>query len=161
MFNYQYSFINRTFIDDSSDVGGFATYQNGSYKSFSHFIEIYDHVALNKHVEFLLGADFRHYTTKQSYFSVSDFGPYETALGDSAKVNQESLYASFFIKDLSSFNAEIGGRINNHSIYGWNGTYSFSPSYHINKAWKIFANIHRRIEHLPCINYTVNTAIKI
>ncbi|HYK43817.1 MAG TPA: TonB-dependent receptor [Parafilimonas sp.] len=141
IFNYQYSFISRSLLDDSTDVGGFATYQNGSYKSRSHFVELYDHAALSKHLEFLLGSDFRHYSTSQSYFLVSFFGPYETALGDSAKVDQESLYASFFIKELSGFNAEIGGRVNHHSIYGWNGTYSFNPSYNINKMWKVFANI--------------------
>jgi len=141
VFNYQYSVVNRSFIDDSSDIGGFATYQNGSYKSYSHFGEIYDHDVLSKHTEFLLGADFRHYSTKQSYLSLSPFGPYKTALGDSAQVTQASVYSSFFIKDLSGFNAEIGGRINKHSIYGWNGTYSFNPSYNINKEWKVFANI--------------------
>src|SRR5262249_45627888 len=68
--NYQYNFVNRSFIDDSSDVGGFAIYQNGSYKSYSHFLEIYDHAVLSEHIEFLLGADFRHYSTKQDYLAL-------------------------------------------------------------------------------------------
>ncbi|MBV9962899.1 MAG: TonB-dependent receptor, partial [Parafilimonas sp.] len=151
VFNYQYNYINRSFIDDSTDIESFSSYQNGKYKSYSHFAELYDNITLNKHIDLLTGIDYRHNATQQSYLSVSGFGPYETSLGkDSAHAKQESLYASLFLKDISGFNAEIGGRINNHSVYGWNETYSINPSFNINKQWKIFVNVASAY-HVPSL----------
>ncbi len=142
VFNYQYNFIRRNYLDDSTDAEGFEKYQNGSYKSFSHFAEVYDNINLSKHAELLAGADFRYNSTQQSYLSLSDFGPYQTSLGkDSANTKQASFYTSFIIKNISGFNLELGGRANNHSVYGWNGTYSFDPSYNINQNLRVFANI--------------------
>ena len=151
VFNYQYNYMYRSFVDDSTDIPSFSIYQNGLYKSYSHFAEVYNHTELSKHTELLLGADFRHNATTQSYLSVSDFGPYETSLGrDSANTSQGSLYASFFLKNISGFNAELGGRINNHSVYGWNGTYSINPSFNINDQWKVFVNVASAY-HVPSL----------
>jgi vitamin B12 transporter len=151
VFNYQYNYIDRSFIDDSTDVPTFVIYQRGSYKSYSHFAEVYNNTAISKHAELLVGADYRYNATSQSYLELSSYGPYQTALGkDSAHTNQGSLYASFFIKDISGFNAEIGGRINNHSIYGWNETYSINPSFNINAHWKVFVNVASAY-HVPSL----------
>ena len=38
-------------------------------------------------------------------------------------------------------NIELGGRINHHSIYGNNGTFTFNPSYQINSNVRIFGSI--------------------
>ena len=150
-FNYQYSFINRSFIDDSTDVPSFSTYQNGLYKSYSHFVEIYDSYSFSKNAELLLGTDFRQNSTSQSYLSISSFGPFKTDLGrDSAHTNQSSLYYSVFLTNLSGFNAEVGGRMNYHSVYGWNGTNSINPSYNINKYLKIVATIASAY-HVPSL----------
>ena len=151
VFNYQYNYTNRSFVDDSTDVPSFSIYQNGLYKSYSQFAEVYNHTTLSKHAELLLGADFRHNSTTQSYLSVSDYGPYKTSLGrDSANTSQGSFYASFFLKSISGFNAELGGRINNHSVYGWNGTYSINPSFNINDQWKVFVNVASAY-HVPSL----------
>ncbi len=141
IFNYQYNTINRSYIDDSTDAGGVAKYQNGMYKGYSHFAELYGNFKLNDKLELLTGVDYRENKTSQSYLSISSFGPYSTALGDSAKTNQASAYASLILKNISGFTFELGGRANHHSIYGWNGTYSFNPSYNIDTNWKLFANI--------------------
>ncbi len=142
VFNYQYNKVNRGYIDDSSDIGSFAIYQNGKYKSYSHFAELYGNFKFSNHAELTAGGDYRHNSTDQSYFLISDFGPYKTALGnDSAKTDQFSLYALLLLKNILNFNLESGARINNHSLYGWNATYSFTPSYNINNKIKLFANI--------------------
>jgi vitamin B12 transporter len=151
VFNYQYNYIDRSFIDDSTDVPGFAIYQRGSYKSYSHFAEVYNNSTISKHAELLVGADYRNNATSQSYLEISSYGPYQDSLGkDSAHTTQGSLYASFFIKDISGFNAEIGGRINNHSLYGWNETYSINPSFNINTHWKLFVNVASAY-HVPSL----------
>jgi vitamin B12 transporter len=51
-----------------------------------------------------------------------------------------SPYLSFFINDWNGFSAEVGGRLNSHSVYGNNSTYSINPSYLIAKKIKLFIN---------------------
>ena len=79
--------------------------------------------------------------TSQDYLSISSFGPYKTALGDSAKANNFSLYNSLLLTDVKGFNLEAGFRYNNHSIYGGNATYTFNPSYNIDENTRVFVNI--------------------
>jgi vitamin B12 transporter len=77
--------------------------------------------------------------TSQSYFSISSFGPFKTALGDSAITIIFSLCISAF--NQKKFNAEAGVRYNHHNIYGSNVTYSFNPSYNIDENTRVFVNI--------------------
>jgi len=139
--NYNYNDVKRTYIDDSLHVGGFANYSEGKYLGKSHFAEAYSNIKLRSNLSLLAGADFRHHVTDQFYSSISMFGPYETALGDTAKVSQLGLYASLFVKDLGKFNFELGARYNNFSEYGDVVTYSFNPYYQVNNRLKIFSNI--------------------
>ncbi|MFM8740302.1 MAG: TonB-dependent receptor plug domain-containing protein, partial [Cytophagales bacterium] len=55
-------------------------------------------------------------------------------------VNILSSYASFFLRNVGGFSAEVGGRYNVHSQFGNAITYSINPSYLLNKQIKIFAN---------------------
>ncbi len=64
----------------------------------------------------------------------------EKAVKKNPSVAITSPYASFFIKNVNGFSAEVGGRYNNHSQFGNTITYSINPSYLINKQVKLFAN---------------------
>ena len=141
-FNYNYNWYNRDYTDDSASVGGFAKYQKGNYKSKSHFAELYGNFNLNKNMDLLAGVDYRQNATGQSYLAISSYGRFESLplASDTVKTKQFSTYASLNVKLENGFNTEIGGRWNNHSIYGNNFTYSFNPSYFKNN-FKIFANI--------------------
>lgn len=139
-FNYQYHNNERTFIDDSISVGGFSKYQNGLYSGKSHFVELYSNLFINKNISLLAGTDFRINKTNQKYFSLSAWGPFTTSLGDTAKTNQASIYTSLHYKKENSIQFEVGGRLNNHSIYGWNGTFTFNPYYFITKNTKVYFN---------------------
>lgn len=139
-FNYQYHNNERTFVDDSISLGGFSKYQNGLYAGKSHFVELYSNLFINKNIALLAGTDFRTNNTNQKYYSLSLWGPYTTSLGDTAKTNQLSAFASLHFKKESSIQFEIGGRLNNHSIYGWNGTFTFNPYYFISKNTKVYFN---------------------
>ncbi len=140
IFNYQYNRVNRSFIEDSIDG---QSYQNGMYKGYSHFAELYGNFQISNNAELVAGTDFRHNSTDQSYLFVYAGTPYPSPpLGaDSAKTNQEGLYASFILHNISNFTFEFGGRVNHHSIYGWNGTYSFDPSYKIDEHFKLYGSI--------------------
>lgn len=64
----------------------------------------------------------------------------ENAVKKNPSITITSPYASFFVKKLHGFSAELGGRYNSHSQFGKTFTYSINPSYVINKQVKLFAN---------------------
>ncbi len=142
-FNYNYNRINRFYLDDSASRGGFSYYSKGEYTGKSHFAELYSNIAVTKHIDVLVGADYRNHLSDQSYFSVSVYGPYPspTLSDDTVKVNQFGAYASIVVKDIKGFNVELGGRYNNFNKYGDVFTFSFNPSYVIKNSIKVFGNI--------------------
>ena len=139
--NYNYNTVERRYLDDSTYKSGFSYYSKGEYSGKSHFTELYSNLSVTNNIDVLLGADYRKQVTDQSYLSISAFGPYSTALGDSAKVNQFGTYASVLVKDMAGINVELGGRYNNFSKYGNVFTFSFNPSYVIKNSIKLFGNI--------------------
>ncbi len=142
-FNYNYNAINRFYLNDSTIKQGFSYYSEGEYNGKSHFAELYSNMTVTKHIDVLVGADYRNQLSEQRYFSVSQYGPYASpTLGDdSVKVNQFGAYASVVVKNISGFNVELGGRYNNFNKYGNVFTFSFNPSYVIKNSIKIFGNI--------------------
>ncbi len=142
-FNYNYNRLNRVYLDDSASRGGFSYYSKGDYTGKSHFAELYSNIAVTKHIDVLVGADYRNQLSDQSYNSVSMYGTYAspTLSDDSVKVNQFGAYTSIVVKDLAGFNVELGGRYNNFNRYGNVFTFSFNPSYVIKKSIKLFGNI--------------------
>lgn len=131
----------RVFTDDSASVGGFAKYSKGNYNGHSAVTELYGNLAVAKKISLVSGVQYITQKTDQDYVSISSFGPFKTALGDSAKANSLSFYNSLLLTDLKGFNVEVGFRHNNHSIYGSNATYTFNPSYNIDANTKVFVNI--------------------
>jgi vitamin B12 transporter len=107
---------------------------HGSYKGKSLFAEAFINFNLDEHFGLLTGIDFRNQKANiaTTFSNLSD---------DSLKANQFSGYTSVFLKSLGGFNAELGGRFTNHSVFGSAFTYSFNPSYVINKEVKLFVNI--------------------
>ncbi len=144
-FNLQYNnnWFDRSSTDDSLSRGGFSYYQKGQYTGKSQFAELFANIDLTKKISLVTGADYRVNASDQSYYSLSGFGPFESQpLGaDSVRTKQASAYASLLVKDLAGFYVEVGGRFNHHSVYGNNGTFSFTPSYRIGDKVKIFANV--------------------
>lgn len=142
-FNYQYNYINRFYLNDSTVKQGFSYYSEGGYTGRSHFAELYSSLAISKQVELLAGLDYRNHLTDQHYFSVSSFGPYSSPSlnSDSAGVNQVGAYVSLVAKNLAGFNLELGGRYNHFNKYGNVLTFSFNPSYVIKNYIKVFGNV--------------------
>lgn len=142
-FNYNYNTTMRNYLDDSTSRGGFSYYSKGDYSGKSHFAELYSNIAVAKHIDVLVGADYRNHLSGQSYFSVSMYGPYPspTLKDDTVKVNQFGAYASVVVKDINGFNVELGGRYNNFNKYGDVFTFTFNPSYVVKNSIKIFGNI--------------------
>jgi len=55
--------------------------------------------------------------------------------------NIKSLFTSVFIRSNTGLQAELGGRVNDHSQYGSNFTYTINPSYLIADRYKMFVNV--------------------
>jgi vitamin B12 transporter len=139
--NYQYSEINRDYIDDSAYVGGFSKYSSNEYYGKSQFVELYASTHLGGGFTLLQGADYRFANMNNKYFAISSFGPYRSSFKDTV-VSQGSLYASMNFNGLdSNLNIEVGGRLNVHSRYGSNYTYTFNPSYKLSEQLRVFGSV--------------------
>ncbi|MBY0476852.1 MAG: TonB-dependent receptor [Chitinophagaceae bacterium] len=133
----------RVYLDDSASVGGFAKYAKGSYQGNSSITELSGNYRFIDQLSLVAGVQAITQKTTQSYKSISVYGTYEPPLlsSDSANANNLSFYASLLATELNGFNMEAGFRINKHSIYGTNATYSFNPSYNIDDNTRVFLNI--------------------
>ena len=104
------------------------------YKGKTWFVELYTNQQISKYINILVGRDFRN----QEADIESSYGQ----LGhDSLQSTQASYYASIALQTWHNLSAELGGRYTLHSTFGSAYTYSFNPSYLINKQIKLFANI--------------------
>ncbi|HOX82599.1 MAG TPA: TonB-dependent receptor [Chryseolinea sp.] len=105
--------------------------QYGEYSYHGNFdnAEVYVNQNLGEYLQLLVGINYQHLNMKD-----------ENAVKKNPSINISSPYVSFFVKNLSGFSAELGGRYNNHSEFGSAFTYSINPSYLIQKQVKIFAN---------------------
>lgn len=133
----------RVYLDDSASVGGFAKYSRGSYEGNSSITELSGNYRFIDQLSLVAGVQNIAQNTTQSYRSVSIYGNYEPPIlsSDSAKANNFSFYASLLATELAGFNMEAGFRVNSHSIYGTNATYTFNPSYNIDDKTRVFVNI--------------------
>ena len=139
--NYQYSEITRNYVNDSMDVPGFSKYSNDKYFGRTQFIELYANAKLGKGFSWLQGADYRFNSMNNQYLSISSFGPYTSQFPDTV-LSQASLYSSLLYNAFNEkLNIELGGRMNVHSRYGSNYTYTFNPSYNISSHFRVFGSI--------------------
>ncbi len=140
--NYHINKTSRNYLDDSLYQNGFTDFMQSDYKGNSSFAEWYGNFKLHKYLTLFTSADYRWQHTDQSYFSKSAYGDYSSALSsDSAKINISSLSASLIYNGEKGFNIEAGGRINIHSMYGNNITYTFNPSYLYKNTFKFAFNL--------------------
>jgi vitamin B12 transporter len=138
---YSYNTSNRDYLDDSLSIGAFAKYSESRFLSRSHFAELFAKTSVNQQLTFVYGVDARWQSTRQSFLSISSFGPYQTALSpDSAQTGLYSLFASGVWSGKNGLNMEAGIRYNHHSMYGNNLTYTLNPSF-VTGNWKWFLNI--------------------
>jgi vitamin B12 transporter len=139
-FNYSFNYVDRNYLDDSTyKSSAFVDYWRSTYIGRTHYAELYSNWKWSK-LELLTGVDFRLNNTFQYYFSTGPYGPYAPPAWKGS-MNQVSPYASVVYKT-GGFTAELGGRLNIHSEYGNNLTYTFNPSYLFDKKVKVFTNFY-------------------
>lgn len=140
--NYQYGELSRAYRNDSLFVRPFGTkFESNKYGGRTQYAEAYGNVIAAKWLTVLAGIDYRWANMNQQYFSLSSFGPYTSSFDDTS-IHQTSFYGSLLFNALKKkLNIEVGGRINKHSRYGSNSTYTFNPSYTITKNLRVFGSI--------------------
>jgi vitamin B12 transporter len=138
--NYNYNRAERSYLDDSAYKSSpYVDFSKSSYIGKTKYTEIYANWQL-KQWELLIGGDYRYNITHQSYWSTGPFGPYDPPVLI-AEMNQISPYASVNYK-YNHFNLELGSRLNFHSEYGNNVTFTFNPSIIIKNKVKVFGNLY-------------------
>ncbi|HLL42819.1 MAG TPA: TonB-dependent receptor [Segetibacter sp.] len=139
--NYQYSENRREYLNDSLDQPTFERFSTDTYYAKSQFAELYSSIELSKNISWLQGIDYRYNSMHSNYYSLSSYGPYETNFKDTS-LSQSSLYASLFYHGMKEkLNIELGGRLNKHSRYGSNQTFTFNPSYNFNEHLRVFGSV--------------------
>jgi vitamin B12 transporter len=140
--NYQYGELRRNYYNDSLFVRPFGTkFESNKYGARTQYAELYGNVHASKWITLLAGVDYRWAVMDQRYFSISSFGPYSSRFDDTS-LHQVSVYGSAIFHAVKDrLNIEIGGRFNDHSKYGNNSTYTFNPSFVINKNFRVFGSI--------------------
>ncbi|MBL7744439.1 MAG: TonB-dependent receptor [Chitinophagaceae bacterium] len=139
-FNYNFNYTERFYLDDSLFKGNpYVDFSQSRYIGRTHYAELYNNWKWTNW-ELLAGADYRLNNTYQYYFSTGMFGPYDPPAWND-KMNQVSPYTSIIYKK-KGFTGELGGRLNVHSEYGTNFTYTINPAYLINQKIKLFINLY-------------------
>ncbi|MCU7551735.1 TonB-dependent receptor [Chitinophagaceae bacterium LB-8] len=138
--NYQYGDNRRDYLNDSLHAEGFAKYSTDHYYGKTQFVEAFSNIDLGGGFSFLQGADYRFSSMNSQYYSLSSYGPYQSAFKDTSH-SQASVYGSLFYSGLKErLHADLGGRINVHSRYGSNSTFSFNPSFAITQHYRVFGS---------------------
>jgi vitamin B12 transporter len=131
--NYLYNTSSRLLLEDSTNT---QTYLRDDYFGKTQFAELFASSDLGYGFTLLNGADYRNASMNETGVS----GTYQFGFSDTS-VSQTSMYSSLFYSAKSGLNAELGGRLNTHSRYGSNYTYSFNPSFIVNKNWKTYGSV--------------------
>lgn len=94
-----------------------------------HNADLYGDVALNDYLKLLAGFNFQDFTIP---------GASEQ---QSRHASITSPYATLYLKNIGGFSTELGYRLNRHSEYGSNSTFSVAPSYRLSDQVKLFASV--------------------
>ncbi len=143
VFSNTYAQVTRNLLDDSLNESGFSkAFFQGDYTGKSFVSDIYGNFQLIKSLSLVSGIQYLNQRTNQRSQFISSFGSFPDKLSDdSAKATNISIYSSLLLTDIDGFNAEAGLRFNYHSVYGNNTTFTFNPSFSVDKNTRLFLNI--------------------
>jgi vitamin B12 transporter len=156
---YQYSELKRNYFNDSIFKTSII-FEDNKYFGKTQFVELYAGLKLAKPFTLLAGADYRFSSYNNGYASISMFGPYNSITRDTS-LTQKAVYASVSYLGLNSkLNVELGGRVNKHSRYGSNATYTFNPSYEISNNIRVFGSVASGFKAPTLYQLSINDALK-
>ena len=143
--HYLFTQSNRSSINDSIfvPITAFSSYSEANFASKAHFAEWVSSWRFHPNFTLLSGLDIRQQSMSQDYFSISHFGRYDDTpiVFAQASILNTSIFASLNSQELGKFGFEIGGRLNQHSIYNFNTSYTINPYWVIHPQFKAFLSI--------------------
>lgn len=143
VFSNSYTKTTRNLLDDSLNESGFSkAFSQSGYSGKSFVSDLYGNLRLFKSLSLVSGIQYLNQRSDQNGEYINSFGNFSSKLsGDSAKAENMSVYSSLLLSNVNGFNAEAGLRFNHHSVYGNNTTFTFNPSFSIDKNTRVFLNI--------------------
>ena len=156
---YQYTTQDRSYLNDSVDKT-YLIYENNLYNGSTHYADVFYSYQLSKNVQYIVGSDFRYGSYRQTYESISGWGPYNEIFKDTFQY-QNALYGSVIINNNNKkFLLELGSRYNNHSRYGNNQTFTLSPSYAISSKFRAIGSISSGFKAPSLYQISYNSQLK-
>jgi vitamin B12 transporter len=156
---YQYTTQDRSYLNDSVDKT-YLIYENNLYNGSTHYADVFYSYQLSKNVQYIVGSDFRYGSYRQTYESISGWGPYNEIFKDTFQY-QNALYGSVIIHNNDKkFLLELGSRYNNHSRYGDNQTFTLSPSYAISSKFRAIGSISSGFKAPSLYQISYNSQLK-
>ena len=131
--NYLYNTTNRNLKEDSIFS---QSYARDEYFGKSQYAELFASTNLGYGLTLLNGADYRFSNMNENGI----YGSFPVNFKDTS-ASQTSMYSSLLYSGRSGLSVELGGRLNTHSRYGSNYTYTFNPAYLISSNWKLYGSI--------------------
>ena len=158
-FQYQLSTQDRQYKNDSTDRT-YTIFEDNQYTGKSQFADAFYSTPITKNIQWIIGGDFRYGSYNQTYASISGYGPYNDIFKDTFQY-QTALYSSLLINDASNkWLLELGGRMNKHNRYGSNQTFTISPSYKLNAAFRLMASASTGYKAPSLYQLSYNDALK-
>ena len=136
----------RFFRNDSTDipVNAWSNYSESAYVGLNQGAETYLKWKLPFGIQSIAGIEYRNQSTSQTDFSISSYGRYDSPALEASLANIQLLgtYATVEKHQADVWGLELGGRFNNHSLYGNNMTYHVNPYAYLWPKGKWFVNYY-------------------
>jgi vitamin B12 transporter len=133
----QFLVTERVFLNDSTHKTGFSDWSKGDYASKEAFTDAYWTAQWTPTLTSVVGAQLRWNATRQSFRSISSFGPFESQPLNESTANTTTIagFGSILWQPFDRFSVDMGARITSHSTFGEHLTYSVNPM------WRAMPNI--------------------
>jgi vitamin B12 transporter len=118
---YNYTQTERAFITQFGE---------NEFEGRFHNADVFANYSFTDHLKALAGVNFQDFT-----IPVAEEGE------DDRNAQIISPYATLYLKDLGGFSTELGFRLNNHTEYGNNTTFSIAPAYMVTDRVKLFGSV--------------------
>jgi vitamin B12 transporter len=134
--------LNGDYSFTSTDRSFTTSFGENAFEGRFHNADLYGSYTVINYVRLLAGLNFQDYIIPSTEEQTVDGERNMVTVGIPKKDAQiYSPYATLYLENWSGLSAELGYRLNSHSEYGQNSTFSFAPSYRLNDQVKLFASI--------------------
>jgi len=134
--------LNADYSFTSTDRAFVSMFGENEFEGRFHNADLYGNYSVSNHLKLLGGINYQDFIIPSSdEQSVDGQGNSQTVTIPQKDAQIYSPYATLYLENWKGLSAELGYRLNSHSEYGQNSTYSFAPSYSLTEQIKLFASV--------------------